>query len=226
MMSDDEERPNRPIPMETHPAAAGPVGIAPHISQLPPGRFGMAVFARARYMSEARQIECYTNLVRVKSALLIALNEQQRLFGEYVIQSEELQNLDTLRATVRLRVQVGLKAATRDLRAIEREQDLADARAEAEIARLKYETAQARKATDDLGKPAAPQSREPTLADQLVAGVTELDRIDAAFQEMRERKIREAGGEEHLSQEERDRLKQFELMRDNLLNTALTGMFE
>lgn len=185
----------------------------------------MAMFARARYASEARQIECYNNLVRVKSTLLSALNEQQRLFAQYVTQSGELQNLDQLRETGRARVLAGLESAKKELRNLEREDRLADARAEAEMARLKFDAERYRKATADLTRPPDKGgSPRPTLADQLKQAGDDLDQINAAYEELRKREVEQAGGEENLSQNARDRLKQFEMLRDKLLTDALGSM--
>jgi hypothetical protein len=189
------------------------------VSNLPQGLLGMAIFARARYASEQKQIEAYNRLVDAKNALIRSLNTQQALVVEYAIAAERIRNLDDIRETARLEVRnqlAGVRAAG----------ELAALRVEVEKERLQLERDQYRQRREALNAPpAASQPRsKATMADSFKQVGDDIEEIEQAYARLRAEVIGRAGSEENLSEEDRRRLQQFELLRDNLLNEAMGAL--
>jgi len=222
-MSDE---PRKVLSGEVIPAGPRNVSLAPEVAHLPRGMLGMSLFARARYASEQQQFEAYTRLVGAKNNLLRALHEQQGLVVAFVEASERASQLDTIRAAARADVRNNLARIEAEGRRIARGEQLADAQAELELERLAFERDRLRKQRADFSAPptpSTPRSKE-SMADRFREVGSEIEDVEKAFEEFRASKIREAGGEDGLSDEVRKQLKQFELLRDRYINDALGAL--
>jgi hypothetical protein len=219
-MTDESER--RVLDGEVLPASPRSVSLAPEVAHLPQGMLGMGLFARARYASERKQFESYTLLVRAKNDLLRELNEQQRLVVDYAIDGERSRNLDLLREGARQQIR-------NQVAAIQNEGELAGLRFETEKDRLLLERDRLRKARLDFNAPPTPPSggggKKSSLADDFNDVGKEIERVERAYEELRAEIVKRAGGEGNLSEDQRRRLKQFELLRNKLLNDAMEALF-
>lgn len=215
----DDTHDRRVLQGELLPPTPRAVSLAPEVAHLPPGLLGMSLFARARYASEQKQFEAYTRLVSAKNGLLRELKEQQQLLVEFTVQAERAQNLDDLRDIERQKIR-------NELAAIRREGEISNLRHETEVERLQFERDRYRKARLDLNAPPASPRPKPkaTMAESFRDVGKEIEEVEQAFEELRTAAIREAGGEEHLSPAVRDRLRQFELLRDQLINEAMGAL--
>lgn len=218
-MTDDTAQ-KRVLHGELVPASPRSVSLAPEVSHLPQGMLGIGLFARARYASEQKQFEAYSRLVYAKNDLIRALNEQQSLLVGYALEKERALNLDDLRATARQEIQ-------NKLRNVRQEGELSGLLFEAEKERLLLETARLRKARVDFGAPPATPApnKKTSLADDFNDVGHEIEKIERAYEELRSELIKRAGGEQNLTEDQRTRLKQFELLRDKLLNEAMEALF-
>lgn len=202
---------------ELLPATPRTVSLSPEVTHLPQGAFGMSLFARARYASERKQFEAYTQLVSAKNTLLRALAQQQDLIVEYGVAAERARNLDDLREIARLEIKSKLARIRGDA-------ELGSLRFETEKERLLYERDRLRKAREALNappvepKPAAPK---PTMAEEFEALSKEIEEIEGAYSRLRADIVNRAGGEANLTEEQRQRLGQFELLRDKLLQDVM-----
>lgn len=217
----DSTHGRRVVEGELLPPTPRAVSLAPEVAHLPQGMLGISLFARARYASEQKQFEAYTRLVSAKNGLLRELQEQQRLLVEFAVQAERAQNLDDLRDIERQKIR-------NELAAIRREGEISNLRHETEVERLQFERDRYRKARMDLHPPPSsppPKPKpQPTMAESFRDVGKEIEEVERAFEELRTAAIREAGGEEHLSPAVRDRLRQFELLRDQLINEAMGAL--
>jgi hypothetical protein len=53
----------------------------------------------------------------------------------------------------------------------------------------------------------------------------DIEEVEREFQKFKAEMVRRAGGEENLSDEQREHLKRFELLRDKLVNDAMEVLF-
>jgi hypothetical protein len=223
MTIDQDDRVPR---QEILPAVPHAVSEAPEIGHLPQGFLGISLFARARYASEQKQFEAYTRLVCAKNVLLQMLTQQRGLMVEYAIQSERARNLGSIRETARLHVQTELEQARSSLENVRIGREMNRFRFEAESERLRYERDYQRKAREALNTiPTKPEpAPKQTVADRLRSVGTEIDDIERAYAELRDGLIAGSGGEENLSDEQRIRLDQFEVLRNNILNDVMAEL--
>jgi hypothetical protein len=218
-MTNDGNGPKRFSAPEILPPIPQSVSLAPEVTSLPQGFLGMSLFARARYASEQKQFEAYTRLVSAKNALVRALTEQRILTVQYVEASEEVRNLDDVRERARLRMRA-------EMGALRQSADLAELRFETEKARLEYERDRYRKMRDDVNAPKERATDRPkkSMADAFKEVGGEIDQLIESFNEYRAERIRKAGGEENLTDEERRRFTQWELVINNHINDAMAGV--
>lgn len=219
-MTDNSAR--RVVYGEIVPATPRSVTLAPEVSHLPQGLLGIGFFARTRYASERKQFEAYSRLVNAKNHLLAALIEQQRLLVGYAIADERVRQLDNFREIARLQVR-------HELSGIRRVGELNELQLDIEKERLLLEHDRVRKARSDFNAPPAPPANEPgkkpSLADGFEKVGKEIENIEQAHQRFSADVIERAGGEQNLSDDQRRRLRQFELLRDKLLNEAMEALF-
>ena len=222
-MTDDSDR--RVIRGEIIPAAPRSVSLAPEISHLPQGMLGMGLFARARYASEQKQFEAYTRLVDAKNALIQALTSQQGLITAFALEANRARYLPELKEIGRLDIQGTLAAIHRQAALDERRFENEKMRLENEQDRLLFERDRLRKARDDFNNPPAPPpsvaSKKSSLADDFENVGKEIEAIEQAYARMRADIIERAGGEQHLSDDDRERLNRWELLRNKLLSDAM-----
>jgi hypothetical protein len=224
MSSDGKDR--RVLQGELLPASPRSVSLAPEVAHLPQGMLGVGHFARARYASEQKQFEAYTRLVHAKNDLLRALNEQQQLIVGYAVEGERARNLDDLREIARQEIR-------NQLAAVRQQGEIGALRHETEVERLMLDRDRLRKARQDFNTPpapvpAAPQSPPPkknTLADDFTEVGKEIERIEQAYEKLRAEIIQRAGGMDALTEDQQHRLKQFEVLRNRLLNEAMEALF-
>lgn len=221
----NERDENKPVLRgEVLPPNPRSVSLAPEVSHLPAGMLGMTLFARARYASEQRQFEAYSRLVYAKNGLLRALTEQKQLMVNYALEDERAQNLDSLRAIARL--QIGGQ-----INEILRKGEIDALRHDIELERLMLDRDRSRRAREDFNVPRAPSdapmssTKKPTLADDFGKIGKEIEEIEQAYEQLRSDIIERAGGEDRLTGDQRDRLRSFEMLRDKLLNEAMTALF-
>ena len=216
-MTDDSDRPV--LHGEIIPAAPRTVSLAPEISHLPQGMLGMGLFARARYASEQKQFEAYTRLVLAKNALMQALTSQQGLIIAFALEADRARYLRELKAIGRHQIQGTLTA-------IQRQAELDEIKFQTTKNLLTAEQLRSQNMLDDLlspppaPAPAAP-AMKPSLADDFENVGKEIEAIEQAYGRMRADIIERAGGEQHLSDEDRERLNRWELLRNKLLSDAM-----
>jgi hypothetical protein len=214
-MSDSDE-PRRPR-QEILPPVSRTITSAPEVSTLPQGFLGMAIFARARYASEQKQVEAYHRLVNAKNALLQALNTQQGLAIEYAIVAEQLNNIDVIRAAARTEVHNRLAA-------VRAAGELDQLRFDSEKERLLLERDQYRQRRDRLNTPPAPPRPKESTAEAIKKVGDEIEEIEQAYARLREDFIAKAGGEGNLTEQDRQRLGNFQILRDSLLNDVMGAL--
>lgn len=204
---------------EVLPPISRSVSSAPEVSNLPQGFLGMAIFARARYASEQKQIEAYNRLVDAKNALIRSLNVQQSLAVEYAIAAERIRNLDDIREAARIETR-------NQLAGVRASGELAALRVDVEKERLQLERDQYRQRREALNTtPASSQPRtKATMADSFKQVGGDIEEIEQAYAKLRAEVIGRAGNEANLSEEDRRRLQQFEFLRDNLLNDVMGAL--
>jgi hypothetical protein len=187
----DDTRDKRVLSGELLPASPRSVSLAPEVAHLPQGMLGIGLFARARYASEQKQFESYSRLVHAKNDLLRALNEQQALIVDYAIEGERARNLDDLRAIARQKIQ-------NELAGIRGDAELNGLRFETEKERLLLERDRLRKARLDFNAPPVAPTKSPgkksSLADDFNDVGREIEKVEAAYEELRAELIKRAGG--------------------------------
>lgn len=217
-MGDGGERTLKPR-QEVLPPLSRSISSAPEVSNLPQGFLGMTIFARARYASEQKQIEAYHRLVNAKNQLLVALTAQHVLALEYGIAAERLLNVDILRETARTEIR-------NQLNAMRNAGELAELGAAVEKERLQLELDRYRQQRAALNAPAI--SREarakPSMADSFKQVGDDIEEIEQAYARLRAEIIGRVGGEANLTEEDEQRLGQFEMLRNNLLNEVMGAL--
>lgn len=223
----DENKGSLAYRQEVLPALGHSVSSVPDVSQLPQGLFGTALFARARYASERKQIEAYSRLVRAKNELLGLLKTQFDLAISFAAASERASQMETYR-------QIGRTQADLELGQIE--DQLATLRERRELTNLAYEEQKlhsqmrikrAERELEQLRAEPAPQpppTSPLTTADKIREVGRQIDEVEHAYTQERERMIRAAGGDEKLSDDARRRLGQFEMVKEKLLHDVLAGL--
>ena len=229
-MSEDDK--HSPVSrQEILPPLRQSINSVPDVSQLPPGLFGTSLFARARYASEQKQIEAYTRLVRAKNELISALETQFHLAVSFARAAERAGQMETHRAVGRTQAHLELGLIQDQLDGLKERRELTNLayQEEKEIRLLRIE--QAKRAREQFMAPPEPAEAPkapkapPTTADKIREVGKEIDEIERAFAEERERRTSEAGGEANLSEDARRSLGQFEVMKNNLLNEAMGALF-
>lgn len=216
----------------------------PDVSQLPTGLFGTSLFARARYASEQKQFESYTRLVRAKNELLSALETQFDLAVSFARASGRASQLPTYRKIGESQAHLELGLIQEQLDALETRREAAERFSEAQKERReldnldfqeqkavrKHRIDQANRAHVDFLNPPEPPApppppkAPPTTADKIRAVGQDIDEIERAFADERQRMIDAAGGEANLSAETKRALTQFEVRKNNLLNEVLGAL--
>jgi hypothetical protein len=228
-MSDDDKR-SLVARQEVLPPLRQTISSVPDVANLPPGLFGTSLFARARYASEQKQIEAYTRLVHAKNELVRELETQFHMAVSFARASERAGQMETHKAIGRSQAELEwglLEEQRREAGNERRELDKLAFEEEKEVRLLRVEQAKRSReqflaAPVPAGAPKAP----PTTADKLKSVGQEIDEIERAFADERERMIRAAGGEENLSDDESRRLGQFEMMKNKILNDVMAELGE
>ncbi len=205
---------------ELIPSSPRQVSFAPEVEHLPAGHWGIPLLARARYASERKQFEGYTRLVNAKTQLVRALADQRAAVQEFAWQSERANNLGTIQETAK-------QSVLNEWAAIHRQGEMAELAADAERERLLLVRDQYRLQREALNAPPAPSpppKEEETMAQAFARIFKDITEIERVFEESRLEEIRRAGGEQHLSEDQRRRLDQFVLLRDHLVNDIMAGL--
>lgn len=216
----------------------------PDVSQLPTGLFGTALFARARYASEQKQIEAYTRLIRAKNELARTLETQFDLAVSFARASGRASQLPTYRKIGESQAHLELGLIQEQIDALETRREAAERFSEAQKERRELDNLdfqeqkavrklridQANRAHDEFLNPPEPPApppppkAPPTTADKIRAVGQDIDEIERAFADERQRMIDAAGGEANLSAETKRALSQFEVRKNNLLNEVLGAL--
>lgn len=206
------------------------VSSVPDVSQLPTGMFGISLFARARYASEQKQIESYTRLVNAKNLLVSALETQFDLAVSFARASGRASQVPIYREIGRSQADLEFGLIQDQIDGLKERRELNNLAYQEEKARRQLRTAQANRALEQFKTPPEPAEvpkapqPPPTMADKIRKVGMEIDEIERAFTEERDRRVRAAGGEDKLPAGEIRRLGQFELMKNKALNDIIAEL--
>jgi hypothetical protein len=199
-MSDDD-RPEKSLSGEVLPPLKP---VPPQVPLVAP--FGVGAFTIASNWSQRRQIESYTRLAEAKNQFLRLYNEQCNLLIARGIAQEHLQNLPLILETERLKL--------RNQVARERmEAGISQLRMSVEIENLRAQLAEAKQRRQRIENPEAPPTPPPEKSDaeKLAEGFAHLNEIDAVMRAQRASFVASRGGEDKLSDEDRDLLDKLEV---------------
>lgn len=211
---------------EVLPPLRQEVSSTPDVSQLPQGAFGLAFLARARYRSEQKQFEGYRSLVRAKEELVLGMAALATATSAYIKAVERASNIDLLRDTASNQAYLELEQVREQRDAIAKRRVQADMMLDEQKLAHEMRMLEGQQRVEKMKSP--PQSptatKRPTTA-ELIQGVgKEIEEIERAFAEERAKLIKAFGGETNLPKEAQIRLGQFELMKNKLLNDAISEL--
>lgn len=172
---------------------------------LPPAPLNIPLLARMKYRSEERQLEAYARLVEAKNALLDVLQRQRELLEAREISIVRIENLDKLREIERLKIDNRLTLLLKDA-------ELEGLRKGVEIEELHVRLAEAKRRRAEIESP-APPAEKPTMGKRLATALENLREVDDVFKRQRAELIEAAGGEDNLTNDERQELERLEILR-------------
>jgi len=158
-----------------------------------------------KYRSEERQLQAYARLVEAKNALLDVLQRQRELLEAREISIVRIENLDKLREIERLKIDNRLTLLLKDA-------ELEGLRKGVEIEELHVRLAEAKRRRAEIESP-APPAEKPTMGKRLATALENLREVDDVFKRQRAELIEAAGGEDNLTNDERQELERLEILR-------------
>lgn len=173
--------------------------------QLPPSPFDIPLLARMRYRSEQRQLQAYMSLVAAKNALLGVLQRQRELLEAREMSIVRIENLDKLRDIERLKIDNELALVLKDA-------ELEGLQKSVEIEELHVRLAMAKRRRAEIENP-TPLPEKQSVAKRLEGALGNLREIDDVFKQQRVDLIQAVGGEDNLSEHERQELEGLEVLR-------------
>ncbi len=176
---------------------------------LPPAPLGIPILGVLRNSWEKGQIESYTELEKAVTAHVEALREQLEQKGKLMDAEAHWDGRATELAALRAKSAITVAQETEEVLF---QGTLAERRRVVELARYDLELKRIQKATADLENPAtAPRAQSD--ADRLAGVLKQVRDLEASFDTHVAEIIKEAGGEENLSDDARRHIDHVQMLK-------------
>ena len=185
-----------------------------------PDRGGIPLFNRMRYNAIRKEMEAYTAALRAANEGRRELLTAAKIAEECDTQLTRLDNLDAIRATAVREIEYELRQADKKLSDLAGREHIDALVLRLETARLEAEIIEAEARLERLKNPPPAEPRVSAF-DQMMA---EMARVRGDEKRLREAIIKEAGGEENLSEEDRVLLEQLAIVTRDRIARLMEGL--